>query len=47
MNSVHPKWTRHFRRGTVVAAGIYWASLAGIPATANTDSVNVSLPCWG
>lgn len=44
MNSAHPKWTRHFRRGTVVAAGIYWAPLAGLPPTTNTDSVTLSFP---
>ena len=44
MNSAHPRWTRHFRRGSVVAAGVYWACLAGEPETTNTTSITVSLP---
>ena len=44
MSSAHPKWTRHFRRGSVVAAGIFWVCLAGLPASDNTTSVTLSLP---
>lgn len=40
----HPKWTRHFRRGSVVAASIYWVCLAGLPATTNSTTVTLILP---
>lgn len=40
----HPKWTRHFRRGTVVAASIHWVCLAGLPASTNSTKVTLILP---
>lgn len=44
VSAPHPKWTRHFHRGSVVAAGIYWVCVASCPETLNTDSITMSLP---
>ena len=44
VHSRHPRWTRHYRRGGLVASSVHWLDLSGRPATSNSTSVTLSLP---
>jgi len=44
VSAAHPRWTGFCQRGSIVRAAMYWAPLAGLPATANEHSISLSLP---
>ncbi len=44
VSAAHPRWAGFCQRGSIVRAVMYWAPLAGLPATTNTYSITLSLP---
>lgn len=44
VHEVHPRWTGHVQRGSIVRATVYWAELSGLAPTQNRETVRVSLP---
>jgi len=43
MYAPHPRWTGHYRSGSLVRASAHFADLTGRPATSNTTSVTVDV----
>ena len=40
----HPDWTRHYAQIASVRAVAHWLRLTGLPATANTTTICLSIP---